>query len=303
MSARDFNEKEKTDHVKNRYGSVDYPHNIIVMVQSIEQPDILPHWHIDAEIMYVMEGAVKTQINGDQRRLEPGDLSISGSYWLHSYRSLLPGTRCLFLNFRPEALGYSSKPWPNQTNGSILSFVSGKQHGNSIERIHRDMDEIREEFSHIDAFSNKFIISRLLDLIWVASKEFYVASDPDVNKDLLGKSMIQRLFDRDVIRYVDSSCTTPLRIKDIALRFGMSQSAISLLFIRETGRNFSQFIREKRVEYAKHLLSEKHMNIAQIAYQCGFESLVTFNRTFKALTGITPREYQRLNDINNTMGI
>jgi AraC-like DNA-binding protein len=35
------------------------------------------------------------------------------------------------------------------------------------------------------------------------------------------------------------------------------------------------------------------MNIASIATKCGFNSLNTFNREFKKIAGISPREYRR----------
>jgi AraC-like DNA-binding protein len=35
------------------------------------------------------------------------------------------------------------------------------------------------------------------------------------------------------------------------------------------------------------------MNISTIATMCGFNALNTFNREFKAIVGMTPREYQR----------
>jgi len=295
MSDDCLKEELQFDNPSNRYGGVIYPNSLLIMTDIVEKPDIQQHWHADVEIIYVIEGALDISIDGDQRRLEPGDLAIAGSYWIHSYRSLSPDTRCLLLNFMPEVVRHRD-PWPHHDQGSVMRFVSGKQWGEEIEHIRRDMEEIHSEQSHYNIYSGDFILSRLYDVLWVASKAFHVANNFDIDKTQLKKSVKQRMFIRDIIKYIDASFTSPLKSMDTALRFGISPSALSVMFLRETGRNFSQFIREKRIDYAKHLLKERTMSITQIAYKCGFESLNTFNRTFKAQTGVTPSDYQRVRD-------
>lgn len=59
--------------------------------------------------------------------------------------------------------------------------------------------------------------------------------------------------------------------------------------------NFSDYINSYRIDRAKSKLnstSYKNIKIAEIAYECGFNSLSSFNTSFKKLTGITPSEYK-----------
>jgi AraC-like DNA-binding protein len=54
-------------------------------------------------------------------------------------------------------------------------------------------------------------------------------------------------------------------------------------------------VNEYRVAEAKRKLAEPasaKFTIAAIAYDCGFNSLATFQRCFKQFTGITPSQYQ-----------
>ncbi|MDO4164740.1 MAG: helix-turn-helix domain-containing protein [Bacteroides sp.] len=78
-----------------------------------------------------------------------------------------------------------------------------------------------------------------------------------------------------------------------------AQTGIPRPYITETlneymKKNFSTFINEYRVEYAKQLISSKeHINwsFLAIAYESGFNSKTAFNVFFKKYTQMTPSEY------------
>lgn len=44
------------------------------------------------------------------------------------------------------------------------------------------------------------------------------------------------------------------------------------------------------------LSNQNHVQIQQIAEECGYDSLCSFNRNFKHFTGRTPREMIKCND-------
>jgi AraC-like DNA-binding protein len=79
----------------------------------------------------------------------------------------------------------------------------------------------------------------------------------------------------------------------LALEFGMNKNYLSTLFSQQTKKHLNYYINELRIEKAKLLLNESKMNIAEIAFQTGFSSPQSFNRTFKKITGFTPSEYRK----------
>jgi AraC-like DNA-binding protein len=92
---------------------------------------------------------------------------------------------------------------------------------------------------------------------------------------------IMRNFDRDI----------PLT--EIA---GVANMAVTTFcnFFKEHHRvTFIEYLNSVRVGHACKLLSEKDHNIAEIAYECGFNNLANFNRQFKKLKRMTPSEYKR----------
>ena len=68
-----------------------------------------------------------------------------------------------------------------------------------------------------------------------------------------------------------------------------------------TGKTFSQYIRELRIDEAKKLIEEKNTelySIEGISRIVGYNSKSSFNSHFKELTGMTPSEYlQRIKEV------
>jgi AraC-like DNA-binding protein len=86
-----------------------------------------------------------------------------------------------------------------------------------------------------------------------------------------------------------------LKLDLIAGKLSLSEKAVSSLLNQHIKKNFNDFVNEYRVLEAKKKLAEpasSQFTIAAIAYECGFNSLATFQRCFKQFTGITPSQYQ-----------
>lgn len=83
-----------------------------------------------------------------------------------------------------------------------------------------------------------------------------------------------------------------LSIAGFANLQGITVRRIQKLFEAE-GRTFSDYLLERRLERARHVLMSvegSSLSISQVAYDLGFGDLSYFNRTFKKRFGITPRE-------------
>lgn len=77
----------------------------------------------------------------------------------------------------------------------------------------------------------------------------------------------------------------------------MSNTAFCQRFKQTHRMTFKEYLQQTRIGYACKLLQEHDLNIAEIAYQSGFENISNFNRQFKKIKGITPTQYQ--NDLKN----
>jgi AraC family L-rhamnose operon regulatory protein RhaS len=81
-----------------------------------------------------------------------------------------------------------------------------------------------------------------------------------------------------------------------AAELGMSRRRLTTLFHEITGQTWADYVASLRVEYACKLLCETTRSVVAIAFECGYEDLSSFYRSFKRHTGRSPgqwRERQR----------
>ena len=95
------------------------------------------------------------------------------------------------------------------------------------------------------------------------------------------------------LEYLKNNFHEPLRIDDLAGLTPYSTRRLSSLFKEQTGETLHSYINHLRIEYAQRRLSTSG-NIAQIAFESGFNELSTFYRTFKTATGMTPGEFRAI---------
>lgn len=79
---------------------------------------------------------------------------------------------------------------------------------------------------------------------------------------------------------------------DLARELGVTESNLSKIVNVHFQKSVPQLLNAYRVEDAKHLLVETDADLATISEESGFNSVTTFNRYFKELTGVTPSEYR-----------
>lgn len=90
--------------------------------------------------------------------------------------------------------------------------------------------------------------------------------------------------------------------KDIAKAWAASELAgiaaysvfhFQRLFKQVTGENLNDYVRRVRLEAAANsLLFSPHMQVQDVAYKCGFQSVSSFSQRFKAQFGVTPGRWR-----------
>jgi len=75
----------------------------------------------------------------------------------------------------------------------------------------------------------------------------------------------------------------------LAQELRCSPDHISRRFRRATGLRLIEAVHRRRIGHARTLLRDSDMNVAEIAWACGFSQPSYFNRIFRAATGATPR--------------
>lgn len=96
-----------------------------------------------------------------------------------------------------------------------------------------------------------------------------------------------------IIEYLDDHFREDLKLSDIASHFYISEYYLCHEFRKNTNTTVNQYINNARILNAQRLIMESDWNFTRIAGYVGFASLTHFNRTFKAVTGMTPSQFRK----------
>jgi AraC-like DNA-binding protein len=96
---------------------------------------------------------------------------------------------------------------------------------------------------------------------------------------------------KQTILLIDTDLSADLAPSRLATSQGVSLGYLCAVFKRETGKTLSEYIRERRMEYAAYLLSTTELQIQTIALHCGIMDVQYFSKLFKRQLGLSPTEY------------
>jgi len=87
-----------------------------------------------------------------------------------------------------------------------------------------------------------------------------------------------------------------ITIHSLAEKLSIPPYQLSLVLNEKLNRTFSDYINYYRIEEAKRILASpraEEINVSTVAHQVGFNTMTTFYKTFRKLTGKTPKQYKK----------
>jgi YesN/AraC family two-component response regulator len=146
---------------------------------------------------------------------------------------------------------------------------------------------------HLDQMSSSF--ARKIEGITVLSESTSLMAD--MFRDycrLVRKHSMQGYSPivRKTVLMITADLSADLSLNALAEAQNVSPGYLATIFKKETAQTISEFIREKRIKHAMHLLSTTHLQIQSIAIHCGVMDVQYFSKIFKKAVGKTPKEYR-----------
>lgn len=170
---------------------------------------------------------------------------------------------------------YSTEPIMNISDPSILEYIRF-----CAKELHKE--EIYPYTGNL--FGSTIRLLSLVLLLLRNGNIIYSPKDTVVDKQL-----------GDVLAFVNANYTKRINVQELAKMSFISRSQLQKKFKKYTGRSISDYIIQKRIETAKMLLRKGMRSIQEIAFDCGFNDFSYFARKFRAITGMTPRDYRNGN--------
>ena len=253
------------------------------------------HQHKEFELNFIERGKGVRRIVGDSVE-EIGDYElvlIGGEDLEHVWEQ----GRCKSKDIREITIQFSGDIFgegllsKNQF-ASIRRMLKRADHGlafslPSIMKVYSTLDTIADESERFVQFL-KFMY--ILYELSVSDEARILASSSFAHTE---RSTESRRVQK-VKQYINDHYNEPLKLADLADLVGMSPVAFSRFFRQRTGRTLSDYIVDIRLGFAARMLVDSSRNISEICYECGFNNLSNFNRTFKAKRNYTPRDFRAM---------
>ena len=132
----------------------------------------------------------------------------------------------------------------------------------------------------------ELVLTKLKEFILLLSK---TENAPSV-LDFISSLFISPQY--DFKKVIENNLYTNFSLDEIAKMCNCSISTFKRKFIEIYNESPAKYIVKQKILKSYQLLENKQERITNIAYDCGFESVSTFNRVFKKQTGKSPSEYR-----------
>lgn len=96
----------------------------------------------------------------------------------------------------------------------------------------------------------------------------------------------------EIVQFIDRNYAKPLTVAALARRARLSPFHFIRAFRSATGLTPHQYLRERRLDRARHLLSTTEMPVTEVCHAVGFASLGSFSSLFRRATGRSPIAYR-----------
>ena len=220
------------------------------------------------------------------------------AYFINGSAEFITDNKSIHVNsndiiYIPKGITYRSK-WRGAPDIEWISlffitapesdFFSGKQY--DLQMIHTDTDKL-EEFEYIHANRTDKPLSSI--------GRFYCLCENLLDLMTFSDLPIPDERIRTVTNYIRTNYAAQISADTLADISHMSVPNLYRLFKKQVGTTPVKYKNQICINAAAAMLSDNpKMSIEQISDACGFASVSYFRRTFRQLTGQSPREYRRL---------
>lgn len=97
---------------------------------------------------------------------------------------------------------------------------------------------------------------------------------------------------QSVISYINKNFREDVSITSASKRFAISPGRLGLIFSKNFGLSYNEYVNRVRLRHACNLLSSTDLTAKQIAFDCGYSSVEYFFYVFKKELKTTPGEYR-----------
>ncbi len=267
-------------------------------VKYLTAPHFDPNWHFHSEyqLFLVLKGTGTRFIGDHVSPFKQGDLVFTGPNLPHLWQSdheyftndkeLLTEGIVIYL---PENFLGNDFLNKNEMYRIKQLFLKAQRGMGFFGSASEKVIKLILDFLRVEDFDRILTLLSLLNLLANTTDYKVLASEGYSNS--LSETETDRM--NKVHAYVMKNFREKITLNKVAAIANMSPTSFSRYFKIHANKTFSDFLTEIRIGYSCKLLISQKINISQVCYDSGFNTLSNFNRQFKAFTHYNPVEYRR----------
>lgn len=247
------------------------------------------HFHPEYELVYIEAPHGPRHVGDHVARYEGSELVLIGSNIPHlnfdygiktSYEQMVLHIRADFLGdalaTTPELAGIHAL-FERSAYGITFGEQSKRRVGERLKKLSR--------LAGFDLFQEVLAVLRIL-----AETDEYTLLHESPARHPYNSKERERL--KKLYRFIDENYQRKVGVEEAAALSHLTKAAFCRYFKKMTRLTFTEFLNRYRVNQAQRLLL-LDKNVTEVCFECGFESLSYFNRTFKKVTGENPLGFRK----------
>lgn len=264
-------------------GTYDFPFEFYHVDRSHPRYEMAYHWHVEYEIIRILTGSLHVTMDEKEFTANSGDIVFINSGILHSgipsdcvYQCIVFDMNA-FLKNNPRCSTYIKQIIDH--SAFIYHHFTPKN-----QQIHQIIWDIFNAMESQKTGYELIVFGELYHFFGVVfSEKLYFSDSPQDRRDYRKIMQLKKVLD-----YMEANYSSPVTLEQLSASVNMSPKYFCRFFYHMTHRTPIDYLNYQRIEHASYQLATTDASVTEVAYNCGFNDLSYFIKTYKKYKGITP---------------
>lgn len=264
-------------------GTFDFPFELYHITTEHPRYVMDYHWHVEYEIIRILEGTLHVTLDEKSFTANAGDIVVINSGILHSGEPINCVYQCIvfdmnaFLKNNPQCGTYIQQ---------IIDHSAFVHHHFTAENqsVHQIIWNVFEAMEWKKPGYELIVFGELYHFFGVVfSEHLYFSDSPQSRRDYKKIMQLKKVLD-----FMEANYGSPLSLEQLSASVNMSPKYFCRFFYNMTHRTPVDYLNYYRIEHASYQLATTEVSVTEAAYNCGFNDLSYFIKTYKKYKGVTP---------------
>lgn len=254
------------------------------------------HYHPELELSLIQKGYGQRLVGDSVENFSPGSLVLLGANLTHAFKcddvffkkdSKLK-VKAIQILFLPQFASEGFLDLPAMNHLKKLIYEHARQGVKLVGALRDTVEKMMIKYVSCDQTDQIYQLIQILDTISKSKETESLASINYRNVKAQKSHRLNAAFD-----YIMTNYNEEITLDKVADHVNMNKNAFCRFFKKGTKKSLFTVVNEVRIAKACHSLTTSSLDVLQICYLSGYNSISNFNRSFRKVTGTSPLEYKK----------